>query len=634
MAAAVAPGLIRTLLQIPLVEARDVDDEGRLLVGYDVSGSMQLHEVDHDGTWRQLTALDGPARGRYLPGQRAVVVEHDAGGNERTQLSLLDLDETGAATDGEANDEGTDELPLRPLVHDPRWIHRLAGVRPGGVLYLTNRRNGVDFDLVHRDVATGEERVLYDGGGYVMEAQASPDGRWVALTRPNAPANSYQLVLVDTTDGQCRALTGWKDDTFLRTPSWLPDSSGLLVSSNAGREMTAVVHYDLTSDTWRDVVVDDAHDLVGWASPDGEHVLVAVNDDGEVGLAIHRLSDGRLVRTLPLPAGGCAALHRHPDPVWSPSGRFAAFTFSSPLEPPYAVRYDQASTTLTAARAPDTPAPPTCLVAPTSQRVPTPDGERIPTFLYRPADGGDGSVVVVIHGGPESQSVRQWSPIVAGLVAQGHAVVVPNVRGSTGYGKRWYALDDGRRRLDAVADLAALHEWLPAVGLDPGRAALYGGSYGGYMVLAGLAFQPERWVAGVDIVGIASLVTFLENTSSYRRSHREREYGSLAHDRDFLHEASPLTRVDAIRAALFVIHGANDPRVPLSEAEQIVAALRARGVPCEFRVYDDEGHGLAKRANQLDAYPAVLAFLAEKLAPPVRREAEDESSLGSQVGSG
>lgn len=624
MAAAITPTneLLLTLLQTPVVDARDVDDEGRLLVGYDVSRSMQLHEVGLDGTWRRLTALDGPAAGRYLPGSRAVVVQHDAGGNERTQLSLLHLDSGDSPSDGDST--GQNVPPLRPLVHDPRWIHRLAGVRPGRVIYLTNRRNGVDFDLVDRDVATGEERVLYDSGGYVGEAEVSPDGRWVALTRPNAPANSYQLVLVSTKDGQVRELTGWEDDTFLRTPSWLPDSTGLLVSSNAGREMTAVVRYDLASDTWTDVVVDDDHDLVGWASPDGVHVLVAVNDDGAVGLAVHRLSDGQLVRTLDLPAGGCAALHRHAEPTWSASGRFVAFTFSSPVHPPCAIRYDHATATLTTVRAPDAAPPPAGLVSPTSHRVPTPDGEQIPTFLYRPVDGGDGSVVLVIHGGPESQSVRQWSPIVAGLVAQGHAVLVPNVRGSTGYGKRWYALDDRRRRLDAVADLAALHDWLPTVGLDPTRAALYGGSYGGYMVLAGLAFQPERWAAGVDIVGIASLVTFLENTSSYRRGHREREYGSLAHDRDFLHEASPLTRVDAIRAALFVIHGANDPRVPLSEAEQIVAALRERGVPCEFRVYDDEGHGLAKRANQLDAYPAALAFLADQLATPVRPEAEVE----------
>src|SRR5690606_5679027 len=187
-------------------------------------------------------------------------------------------------------------------------------------------------------------------------------------------------------------------------------------------------------------------------------------------------------------------------------------------------------------------------------------------------------------------------------------------RGSAGYGKRWVSLDDVEKRLDSVADLAALHDWLPSLGLDPERSALWGGSYGGYMVLAGVSMQPERWAAGVDIVGIASLVTFLENTSGYRRAYREREYGSLERDRAFLEKASPITYLDQIRAPLFVIHGANDPRVPLSEAEQIKAALDDKGVPCELRVYHDEGHGLAKRANKLDAYPAALAFLREHLA--------------------
>jgi len=169
-------------------------------------------------------------------------------------------------------------------------------------------------------------------------------------------------------------------------------------------------------------------------------------------------------------------------------------------------------------------------------------------------------------------------------------------------------------RLDSVADLAALHAWLPEIGLDPNRSALWGGSYGGYMVLAGVTMQPELWAAGVDIVGISSLVTFLENTSAYRRAYREREYGTLAHDRDFLVEASPITYLDQLRAPLFVIHGANDPRVPLSEAEQIAEALAARQIRHELRVYADEGHGLAKRANRKDAYPAAIGFLTDILA--------------------
>jgi dipeptidyl aminopeptidase/acylaminoacyl peptidase len=257
------------------------------------------------------------------------------------------------------------------------------------------------------------------------------------------------------------------------------------------------------------------------------------------------------------------------------------------------------------------------LVRPVSHLVPTPDGERIPCYVYQGSQPQDpalvGSAVLDIHGGPEGQARRAFNPIVQAFVAAGHTVLVPNVRGSEGYGKRWVSLDDVRLRLDSVADLAALHAYLPKLGLDQNRAALYGGSYGGYMVLAGVAFQPGLWAAGVDIVGISSLLTFLENTSPYRRAVREREYGSLETDRDFLEQASPLSRIDDIRAPLFVIHGANDPRVPLSEAEQLTAAVTANGVECELLVYGDEGHGLARRVNRLDAYPKAAAFLARHL---------------------
>jgi dipeptidyl aminopeptidase/acylaminoacyl peptidase len=250
---------------------------------------------------------------------------------------------------------------------------------------------------------------------------------------------------------------------------------------------------------------------------------------------------------------------------------------------------------------------------PESLRVPSFDGEQVPVFVFRPTAENLGSTVVHVHGGPEGAAMRIWSPIIAALAGEGHTVIVPNVRGSAGYGKRWYSLDDRHLRLDSVKDLAAINAWLPTIDADPKRAALWGGSYGGYMVLAGVAFQPDLWAAGVDIVGIASLVTFLENTSDYRRAMREREYGYLATEREFLESASPLSRVDDIRAPLFVIHGANDPRVPLSEAEQITDALTKRGVPCELLVYPDEGHGLAKLTNRLDAYPKAFSFLRDHL---------------------
>jgi dipeptidyl aminopeptidase/acylaminoacyl peptidase len=223
-------------------------------------------------------------------------------------------------------------------------------------------------------------------------------------------------------------------------------------------------------------------------------------------------------------------------------------------------------------------------------------------------------VIVVVHGGPESQFVPYFHFFVQYFVNNGFAVLAPNVRGSTGYGKAYSHLDDQRLRMDSVADLAHAAHWLKQQpGIDSDRIVVHGGSYGGFMVLAALTTNPELWAAGVDIVGISSLATFLENTSAYRRKSREAEYGSLEHDREFLEAIAPIKHVDRIRVPLMVIHGANDPRVPLSEAQQLVAALRQREIPVEFLVFDDEGHGVVKLKNKAVAYPTIIAFLAKYL---------------------
>ena len=251
-------------------------------------------------------------------------------------------------------------------------------------------------------------------------------------------------------------------------------------------------------------------------------------------------------------------------------------------------------------------------VAPELIEFPTFDDRQIPAWYYRPAASSDEPlpVVVIVHGGPESQTRPYFTFLAQYLVNNGYAVLAPNVRGSTGYGKAYSHLDDVERRMDSVADLAHAAYWLgEQPEIDAQRIAVYGGSYGGFMVLAALTNYPELWAAGVDIVGISNFVTFLENTSDYRRGHREAEYGSLARDRDFLESIAPMRHIERLVAPLMVIHGANDPRVPLTEAEQLVAALRQRDVPVEFLVFDDEGHGIVKLKNKVHAYPAIIDFL-------------------------
>jgi len=246
------------------------------------------------------------------------------------------------------------------------------------------------------------------------------------------------------------------------------------------------------------------------------------------------------------------------------------------------------------------------------------DGESIPVFLWEPEGDGPFPVVLTVHGGPESQYrpafLPSFTPLTQHLVSRGYAVAAPNVRGSTGYGKRYEHLDDVRLRLDSVRDLSSLHDWLGTrPRIDAARAVLYGRSYGGYMVLAGLAFQPERWAAGIECVGISNFVTFLENTAPWRRAVREPEYGTLERDREFLIEASPITHVDRIRAPLFIQHGANDPRVPLEETEQIHRVLTEKGIRCELLVHQDEGHAIGKLENRVETFERAVAFLEEVL---------------------
>ena len=611
---------LKRLLDVRLYQAFDADEAGRVLAGSDDTGSTQLIEIGPGGAVTKLTALPGRCTGRYIPGQRLVIVSHDEGGNEREQLSLLALSGDRADDRATGGPAGLDDL--RPLVRDPRYIHGLTDVTATHLCYLTNRRNGVGFDPVIRDLASGTERQLSTlGDNYCGEAVLSPDGRWLAvmiLSQVTANASHIGLIDLAVPPGEERLAFVTPPDApaLNRTLSWTPGSDALVFASNSDREFLGVASYDLAARTTTWLVTDDGFDLTGWLSPDGTALLVERNDNGASVLTLHDPATGQHRNDLPLPVTG-TVVSVGMAPRWAPDSRTIALSISSTQMPGDVLLADTKSGTVTplteSARAYGDDVP----VLPEYHLVPTPDGERIPLRVYRPAgDTGAGhgnSAVLIIHGGPEAQARQLFNAVEQGLVTAGHTVLVPNVRGSTGYGKRWYQADDVRKRLDSVNDLAALHAYLPELGVDQNRAALWGGSYGGYMVLAGLAFQPSLWAAGVDIVGIASLVTFLENTSDYRRALREREYGTLAHDREFLREVSPLTHIDRMTAPLFIIHGANDPRVPLSEAEQIHAAMTSRGRECELLVFGNEGHGLAQRGNRAEAMPKAFAFLTKHL---------------------
>jgi dipeptidyl aminopeptidase/acylaminoacyl peptidase len=607
--------LVRALLRTRRTLLADVDDRpggsGRVLVRSDLPGTFQLYELVC-GELVELTSLPEPvAMAEFVPGTDQVVVAIDAGGDERHQLYVLDLELAAASVVGSFD-------RLRALTIDPRFGHLSAGVSPDGrsLAYVSNRSNGVDFDLWLCEIAGGGHRPLYACCAWLSPASGfSPDGSWVSVLRPGQRPLDFDLLLVDVRTGEAtNPLPHPGEAATVGAPAWAGPSS-FYASSNIGGDFAAIVHHDLACGaTTKLPGTGERFDAEVVTSRDGDTVVVIEDRDGANVMQTVDPSTGARGPAVSLPEPGVTSFFFLAAPMLSADGSRLLYTLTTPRQAGDVYSYELTTGLTSRLTHSPTEFEPDDLVSPELAEVASFDGERIPLFIYRPKSSEPQiPVVIMVHGGPESQAMRLFDPEIQALLAAGYGVVVPNVRGSTGYGKRYASLDDATKRLDSVRDLAAVHDNLENAGFDASRAVLWGGSYGGYMVLAGLAFQPELWAAGVDIVGISNLVTFLENTSDYRRAQRELEYGSLAQDREFLVKASPLTRLDAIRAPLFVIHGRNDPRVPVSEAEQLTESLTRRGVPCELLIYEDEGHGLARLENQLDAYPRVIEFLDHAL---------------------
>jgi dipeptidyl aminopeptidase/acylaminoacyl peptidase len=574
---------LRALLEMRQAVPLSFSDDGtRLLVASNVPGTHQLYELpSRGGELEQLTDLAEPVSGFYLPDGR-VLVEIDTGGNERTQLYVLD-----------------DDGALEELVVDPQFIHRTPRAAGEVLAYSTNRRNGVDFDIVARDLRSGEERVFEVGGNCSVES-ISPDGARVAVERIGEQSGDGDIYICGVETGEIEHLTPHDGAAEYFSLHLLDDR--WVLTTNEGRDTFAI-------SVGGKPVVESSWDLDCRVDEAGRNLLVLANEDGYSQLRLHDPGTYELRKEVPLPGRGVVE-----HPVLSPDGSLLAFSFSSPVEPHDVYLYDIDADALARLTTSPRDIDVATLVEPTLHRFDSFDGESVPVFLFEPEGDGPFPVVVTVHGGPESQWLPwfapSFAPLTQYLVARGYAIAAPNVRGSSGYGKRYEHLDDIEKRLDSVADLGSLHAWLSArPNIDGGRAVVYGRSYGGYMVLAALALQPELWAAGIECVGISSLVTFLENTSPYRRAAREREYGSLDRDRAFLIEASPMTHIDAIRAPLFIQHGRNDPRVPVSESEHIHAVLAKQGIPSELLIFEDEGHTVEKLPNRIETFTRMTEFL-------------------------
>ena len=565
----------------------------------EITGVPQVWEVSSEaGGWpEQLTFHEERVSGaEYSPTENKILFGMDAGGNERSQLFLL--------ADGGVTD----------LTRAPEAIHYSGGFSPDGsrVVYTATRRNGTDFDVFVQKVGAdgGEPEAVWEPGGYHTVAGWGWDGSSLIVSRHHSNVNNdlYQL---DLRSGEARPLTPHEGDARFSAAKVTPDGESIYLATDLDGDFVRLARLDLSTLDLTYLTPDDRDVESVELSRDGRYLVASRNVEGYSDVLLFN-GRGRRMPDPVLPEGIAVGF------AFSPDSKRLAFTLTAPKrnpdvwvmdlpdgQPRRLTRSSTAGIPLRSFRRPG-------LV-----RYPTFDGREVPALFYELENGADDTPVVVnVHGGPESQSRPAFAPVTQYLLHRGYAVFFPNVRGSTGYGKSYTHLDDVRLRMDSVKDLAHAAYWLRERG--HGRVAVMGGSYGGFMVLGALTEYPELWSAGVDIVGIANLVTFLEHTGSYRRRLREPEYGSLEEDREFLKSISPIHKADKIAAPLMVIHGRNDPRVPVGEAEQIVESVRGNGGAVEYLLYEDEGHGLAKLKNRLDAYPKIAAFLDRHLAAGCR----------------
>lgn len=562
-----------------------------------LSGNAQL--------WRREEGQTSPEQVTFMP-DRVVDYDHspcgtrtvigmDHLGDERQQLYLLE--ERGTA--------------VRPLTESFDHFHYLGGWSPCGekIVWSSNRRHPRCFDLFVQRVETGEYEEVYQYDGRCVPLRWLADGSGVLFSVQETNIDNALFLLDLETKEAKRLPICSKHARYLSVQLTRDGKGGYLVTDREDDTM-GLFRFSFDSPELERLAF-----IPGWdieeavLSSDEERIALSTNEGGISTLSVLDLRDLSLVKAEGLPAGVIQSV------AWRGEDQLT-FTLKSPTMPgdiwTYAIptRTCEQITYIGRSEAIEG-----SLVAPELRSFQSFDGLEVPYFYYAKGEGRNRPAVVYVHGGPESQIRAEYHPVFQYLVNQGFIVVAPNVRGSMGYGRTYVTLDDRRKRMDSVADLAWLAKALAEQeGVDGQSIGIMGRSYGGFMVLAALTHYPDLWAAGVDIVGISHFRTFLENTGEWRRRLREAEYGSLAEDSDFFEEIAPLNHSAKIKAPLLVFHGRNDTRVPVGEAEQLVADMKARGQQVELLIFEDEEHMTERLENHITMNSKITAFFLRHLA--------------------
>ncbi len=585
----------------------DPSGEG-MLIATRFAETTQLHYVARpDGARRQLTFFPEPVSYATFcpdPTRQLYLLVKDTGGNEFYQIHAADR-RSGRfhlLTDGKSRHEFN--------------VWNKKGSR---FIFTSTRRNGKDNDLYLAETERpNDAKLLLTVEGTWSALDWSDDDRYVLLGEYLSVTESrHYLLEVETGirrqlhEGQTAA---YGQAAFLHRPDGNP--VGIVYTSDESSEFQRLTVMDLQSGKKELLSAEIPWDITDFALSEDGHLLAFVSNEGGLSkLHLLEMTSRQPLPVAPTPVGVVYGLR------FDPPGRRLALSINTPQTPGDVFVLDVASGQFTRWTYSEAGGlNPETFVLPTIVEYPSFDGRKIPALYYAPAQTSSPTPVIInIHGGPEAQSMATFSSTIQYWVNElGIAVLLPNVRGSTGYGKTYVSLDNGYLREDAVKDIGALLDWVarqPA--LDANRVAVYGGSYGGYMVLASMAHYNDRLKCGVNIVGISNFVTFLESTQEYRRDLRRVEYGDERDPqmRRFLQDISPTNNAHKITKPLFVAQGKNDPRVPYTEAEQIVATMRKNGQTVWYLLALDEGHGFRKKNNRDTFHHAMTYFWEQYLLP-------------------
>ena len=581
----------------------------------------QLHRVDMPGGARnQVTFYKEPIGGvSRQPNGSNLIFTRDAGGSEFSQIFLLDPagGDARMLTDGESRNGA---------VQWDREGRRLA--------FQSTRRNGASNDIWIMDPEAPEDaEVILESpdGSWWGPAEFSASGTKLLVTNYVSITDS-RVNLLDLDTGGLTLLAGGADNPSVNQPLAFDDENdGFWFVTDQGGEFNVLAWQSMEDGAEPEFVTSDIPWNVQGAaiSKDRKRAAFTVNEGGRSAVYLLDPRTRKYERVDSIPVGLVGGLEFSPDgrklaltinTARSPSDSYVLSLGRKPLDYGELERW-----TFSEVGGLDTSAfrEPELIEFPTFDEV---DGSprKIPAWIYKPAGPGPHPVVISIHGGPEGQARPGFtSTYQLWLAKLGVAVIVPNVRGSSGYGKTYVKLDNGFKREDSVKDIGALLDWIETEpDLDQDRVAVFGGSYGGYMVLASAVHFSDRLKAAVDIVGISSFVTFLENTQDYRRDLRRVEYGDERDPemRAHLEKISPVNNVEKIKIPMFVVQGENDPRVPVTEAIQMVAALRDQGETVWYMNALNEGHGYRKKENRDIYQQATVLFLqTHLLGQPVER---------------